>query len=497
MTLGEATPHGMRLVQIWLALTDLAIILWATLGAQLVRFGVEGQTDVAAVLHGSTVNYTAFSLVLAVVWWLALRGHGLYTPHLLGHGTTEYRLLWTATLQVFAALALLAFALQIQVARGYILLALPAGLAGLFVARRLWRRWLGEQRIAGKLSHDVLVVGEDAHARGLIEAFASVPQAGYRVIGVCTSTTDDELVDGVPVLGNEHQAAQLAIELGVDVVACGAVHRLGSAGLRRMGWALEGSGIELVVSPGLTEIAGPRVLTRPMAGLPLLYVEAPQFAGPRLMVKSTLDWLGALTLLIMLSPLMLIVGAVIKMHDGGPVFFRQERVGLDGQTFRMFKFRSMTTDAEARLVEVKEQALALARVSVDSDGRMVEEPDVDRGVLFKMKDDPRVTPFGRFIRKYSIDELPQLFDVLAGRMSLVGPRPPLPSEVLRYEHDAHRRLLVRPGMTGLWQVNGRSNLTWEQSVRFDLYYVENWSVTLDMIILWRTFAAVFGQRGAY
>lgn len=479
MTLTEAAPRGMRLVQVWLAVTDLMVILWATFGAKFVRFGVEGRTDVAASLQGFAVDYTTFSLVLALVWWLSLRVHGLYRTHLLGHGAAEYRLLGTATLSVFAAVALVAFALQIQVARGYILLALPAGLVGLFVARRLWRRWLGAKRVSGQFVHDVLVVGEASNASGLIGAFASVPEAGYRVIGVCTSTTDADRVDGVPVLGSEHEAAQLAIELGVDVVACGAVHRLGSAGLRRLGWALEGSGIELVVSPGLTEIAGPRVLTRPVAGLPLLYVEAPKFSGPRLIVKSLVDWLGALLLLIVMSPLMLVVAALVKLHDGGPVFFRQERVGLDGDTFRMFKFRSMVPDAEERLEEVKCHARERVRLAVHGDGRLPEESTRESGVLFKMEDDPRVTPLGRFIRRYSIDELPQLFDVLAGRMSLVGPRPPLPSEVLQYEHDGHRRLLVRPGMTGLWQVNGRSNLTWEQSVRFDLYYVENWSVALD------------------
>ncbi|NYF99038.1 sugar transferase [Janibacter cremeus] len=501
-------PDGLVRVRTGVALTDFVVIVWAVFGALIVRFGLDAGSDIAASGDRFSLGYPAFSLALAVTWWLSLRLHGAYEVQTLGRGATEYRLLMTATLRLFATVALLAYALKIEVARGYVLLALPAGLLGLFIARRMWRRWLGARRRTGEFNHDVLVVGEAAHARGLIEAFTGAPETGYGVVGVCTSTTDDECVGGVPVVGTEHQAAQVAMELGVDIIACGAVHRLGPAGLRRLGWALEGSGIELLVSPGLTEIAGPRVVARPVAGLPLLHIEAPTFSGAPLIMKSVLDWLAALVLLIVFSPVMLVVAAVIKFHDGGPVLFRQERIGLDGEPFQMTKFRSMGVGAEAELEELKrQQTHLLASTPDDNASHHAFGPaptsegatggQVDRGVLFKMEDDPRVTPFGRFIRRYSIDELPQLFDVLLGRMSLVGPRPPLPAEVSQYEYDVHRRLLVKPGMTGLWQVNGRSNLSWDESVRLDLYYVENWSVALDMIILWRTYAAVVGRDGAY
>lgn len=464
-----------------LAVTDLLVILWATFGAQVVRFGIDGHgSDVAASTDSFTLSYTTFSAGLALVWWLALRANGAYEAHILGHGAAEYRIIAEATLWVFAAVAMLAFALKVDLARGYILLALPAGIVGLWVARRLWRTWLGGRRVAGDLSHDVLVVGHESSAQQLVQVFAALPQAGYRVIGVC-GASEGQAIEGIPVLGRERDAGRVAIELGVDVVACSDGHGLGSAGLRRLGWALEGSGIDLVVSPGLTEIAGPRVLTRPVAGLPLLHVEAPTFSGPKLAMKSIIDWIGALLLTVAFSPVLLAVAVLIKLSDGGPVFFRQQRVGLDAQTFMMTKFRSMSVDAEVRLEELRAEAA----------------DDVDRGILFKMKDDPRVTPVGRFIRRYSIDELPQLFDVLAGRMSLVGPRPSLPTEVREYEHDVRRRLLVKPGMTGLWQINGRSDLSWDESVRFDLYYVENWSVTQDMLILWRTLSAVLHQSGAY
>lgn len=484
---------GVRRLQGRLAATDLVVILWATLGAQIIRFGTDASSNVALTRGSMTIDYTAFSLGLAALWWVAIRLHGGYSTHTLGHGAAEYRAVIVGTLRVFAALAMLAFAFQVQVARGYILLALPAGLVGLMVARRMWRRWLGGQREVGRLSSDVLVVGDEVHAPQLVEALGREPAAGYVPVGVCC-TSDRPVVAGLPVLGAEHDAARVAIELGVDVVACGTSARLGSAGLRRLSWALEGSGIALVVAPGLTEIAGPRVLARPVAGLPLLHVEAPTFSGPRLVLKAALDWLGALMLLIAFSPVMLGAAVAIRLHDGGPILFRQTRVGLDGRTFTMTKFRSMSPDSEARQAELqdRQREVALERTREGSGDVLI-----DRGLLFKMENDPRVTPVGRFIRRYSIDELPQLFDVLAGKMSLVGPRPPLPAEVSTYADDVRRRLLVKPGMTGLWQINGRSDLSWEESVRFDLYYVENWSVAQDLIILWRTAAAVVAKRGAY
>ena len=486
----EDGPAGIRQVQIWLALTDLCVIIWAVFGALILRFGLEPDSDLAT--SGSiSLSYPIFSVGLVLVWWISLRVHGAYGALVLGHGATEYRLIVNATLRVFAGVALLAYALKVDVARGYVLLALPAGVIGLATAHRLWRRWLGDRRMRGHLTHDVLVIGDRAGAEELMTAFRTVPQAGYQVIGVCTSE-EGERVEGVPVLGTEHEGARVAIDLGVDVVACSGTHRLGVLGLRRLGWALEGSDIALVVSPGITEVAGPRVVSRPVAGLPLLHVEAPSFSGPKLALKAMIDWLGAVALIVAFAPLLLFVALAIKTHDGGPVFFRQQRVGLDGELFAMVKFRSMVLDAEDRLGELRRQQ---EEARAEADGGSAAA--IDRGVLFKMENDPRVTPIGRFIRRYSIDELPQLINVVVGQMSLVGPRPPLPDEVSRYEHDVRRRLLVKPGMTGLWQVNGRSDLEWEEGVRLDLYYVENWSVVQDFMILWRTLAAVLSQKGAY
>lgn len=460
-----------------LAVTDGVVILWAVVGAQVLRFGTVFPSDSGTPFETSSVS---FSLALTAAWWLVLLVHGAYDVHRLGHGPEEYRAIASATLRVFAVVALFSYAFRLQIARGYVLIALPVGLVGLLVARWLWRRWLGVHRSRGHLTHDVLVVGDIDHIRDLVMTLASAPDAGYRVVAACCSTGARN-VGGVPVVADEEDAARVAQELGVDVVACASSSRLGPRGLRRLGWDLEGTGTQLVVVPGLTDVAGPRVLTRPVAGLPLLHVEAPVFSGPKLVLKTTIDILGAWILVIMLSPLLVGIAMVIWLQDRGPVLFFQKRVGLRGEPFPMAKFRSMVVDAETRLPSLVS--------GLPGDG--------DRGPLFKMRDDPRVTRVGGFIRRWSLDELPQLFNVLRGEMSLVGPRPPLPSEVEQYGSDVRRRLLVKPGMTGLWQVSGRSDLSWDESVRFDLYYVENWSVLSDLMILWRTVSAVARGSGAY
>jgi exopolysaccharide biosynthesis polyprenyl glycosylphosphotransferase len=248
--------------------------------------------------------------------------------------------------------------------------------------------------------------------------------------------------------------------------------------LRRLSWQLEGTGVDLLVAPGLVEVARPRLHIRPLDGLPLLAVEQPRFTGwPRLM-KGLLDRAGAALAILLLAPVLLALAVAVRMSGPGPVFFRQQRIGQGGRPFRMIKFRSMVPDAERHL-------------------ELLREANVSDGLLFKIREDPRVTPVGRWLRRYSLDELPQLFNVLGGSMSLVGPRPPLPEEVARYDSSVSRRLLVKPGLTGLWQISGRSDLPWEETVRLDLRYVENWSLALDALIIWKTGRAVLTGSGAY
>jgi exopolysaccharide biosynthesis polyprenyl glycosylphosphotransferase len=215
-----------------------------------------------------------------------------------------------------------------------------------------------------------------------------------------------------------------------------------------------------------------------MAYEPIFYLEPVSLTRAQVATKRAIDLLLTSCALVLAVPLLLVAALAIKLDDGGPILFRQRRVGRNGETFTIFKLRTMVLDAEQRLEALKDK-------------------NERKGPLFKLASDPRVTRAGRVLRACSVDELPQLFNVLAGSMSLVGPRPPLPGEVETYGMDAQRRLLVRPGVTGLWQVSGRSDLSWEESVRLDLRYVENWSLAVDAAILWKTLGAVLRGRGAY
>lgn len=472
VTTGRA---GVRRVARWIAATDVLVLVWAVAGAQLLRFGTSpspGASDPTT--SGLDLEYTWVSFGVVVLWMLSLRMHAAYDPRMLGHGTQEYRAVINATFRLFATLAIVSYLSKLELARGYVLIAFPVGSVGLLIARRIWRSWLGAHRARGRFADSVLVVGDFDQVEALVRDLGAASDAGFRVIAVCCSAAPAQ-VAGIPVVGNEEDAAECAQQVNADVVAYAASSRLGATGLRKLGWALEGTGIELVVAPGMTDVAGPRIHARPVAGLPLLYVEAPHFAGTPLAVKFAFDILAATALIVLLAPVFVVVAVLIWFEDRGPVFFTQRRVGQGGRSFVMAKFRTMHVGAEQARPEAN-----------DADGP-----------LFKLRDDPRVTRVGRFLRRTSLDELPQLGNVLRGEMSLVGPRPPLESEVAAYEEDVHRRLLVKPGLTGLWQVSGRSDLSWEDSVRLDLYYVENWSFTSDLRILWRTLRAMRERRGAY
>ena len=465
---------GVRRVARWLTFTDALVLAGAITGAQVMRFGVSDTVAADPTTSVWDLEYTWVSVGIILLWLVSLRVHAAYDPRMLGHGTQEYRAVASATFRLFAALAIVSYLSKLELARGYVLVAFPVGLAGLLLARRLWRSWLGANRARGRFADAVLVVGDLDQGGPLVRDLRTASDAGFRVVAICCAAAA-ERVEGVPVVGVEEDAAECAQRVGADVVAYAASSRLGSTGLRRLGWALEGTGIDLVVAPGMTDVAGPRIHARPVAGLPLLYVEAPRFTGVRLAVKSAFDVVVAAVLLAALAPFFLVVGFLIKLDDHGPVFFSQRRVGQGGRSFVMTKFRSMHVGADQLLPDAN-----------DADGP-----------LFKLREDPRVTRIGRWLRRSSIDELPQLVNVLRGEMSLVGPRPPLESEVAGYAEDARRRLLVKPGLTGLWQVSGRSDLSWEDSVRLDLYYVENWSFTSDLRILWRTVRALRERRGAY
>ena len=465
--------------------TDAVALAVAALGVHLIEVP---SLPTAVSASPSFPPFIALSAAFAIAWMVVLSWSGSRDGKVTGHGHIEYKRVIQASLSLFGLVAIVSFMLQLDLPRSYWVIMLPVGLAALLVSRYLWRRWLHRQRDAGSYMSNVIAVGDRHTVTELLQDLDRAPRAGYRVVGVCiapdavSSGTDltDDMVGGVPVLGSLKEVAAVAISSGADAVAVTSSTAFGPSAVRRLSWELEDTDAELILAPALTNIAGPRVHTQPVAGLPLIHVDRPTYRGANRILKKSFDIIGSSLLLLLFSPVLLTVAIAIKLTSKGPVFFRQERVGINGEIFRMIKFRSMVVDAESRLEKLQN-----------------DERDAGNVVLFKMKNDPRITKIGKFIRRFSIDEVPQLMNVLSGDMSLVGPRPPLAREVALYGDDARRRLLVKPGMTGLWQVSGRSDLTWDDSVRLDVYYVENWSITADLSILWRTARAVFSSSGAY
>ncbi|WP_436892073.1 sugar transferase [Nocardiopsis dassonvillei] len=457
----------------------LVLDLVAALGAGLIGATVRFHDALAA---ATTAPYLWFSLVLPPLWCLVVSLSGGYARRFLGVGTEEYRRVATAGLALAAGTAIVAYAVKFDLARGYVLVTLPIVLLATLALRYARRKALHRRRRAGECMNGVVVVGHRVAAGELIRRFRDEIYHGMRVVGVCLPDREagrgPAEVEGCPVLGSFAGAADAAALVGADTVAVLACPEMDGVELRRLAWRLEKSDTELIVASALMEVAGPRTTIRPVAGLPLLHVEHPELAGARRVVKSAFDRGAAALALVLLSPLFLALAVLIRWEDRGPVFFTQTRVGRGGSEFPVYKFRTMVVGAEALKAALRSR----------------NEHD---GVLFKMRRDPRVTRVGAWLRRYSLDELPQLVNVVRGEMSLVGPRPPLPEEVARYGHDVRRRLVVKPGLTGLWQVSGRSDLSWEESVRLDLRYVENWSLTLDIQILWKTWSAVIRGAGAY
>ncbi|SKA33424.1 Undecaprenyl-phosphate galactose phosphotransferase, WbaP/exopolysaccharide biosynthesis polyprenyl glycosylphosphotransferase [Marinactinospora thermotolerans DSM 45154] len=458
-------------------------LLAVDMGAAAVAGLGVAQTRFADVVPApATSPYVMLSLALPLLWAAVIAVAGGYERRFIGVGTEEFRRVLTAGATLTATVAITAYTSQTDVARGYVLVALPATTLLSLVLRYALRKRLHRMRTRGACMRRVVVVGHREAARELIRQFRSEPYHGMNVVGVCLPGSWDDSgvtdVDGCPVYGDFSIIPAVVGVVRADTVAVLSCPEMDGVELRRLAWELEKSGTDLTVAPALMEVAGPRTTIRPVAGLPLLHVEHPELAGVRRLVKGLFDRVAAACALVLLSPLFVVLALLIRMGGPGPALFRQTRVGKDGAEFTVYKFRTMVVGAEA--------LKAVLRPRNEHDG-----------VLFKMRKDPRVTPLGAWLRRYSLDELPQLFNVLLGHMSLVGPRPPLPEEVARYGHDVRRRLVVKPGMTGLWQVSGRSDLSWEESVRLDLRYVENWSLTLDVQILWKTCSAVIRGAGAY
>ena len=459
----------------YLSITDAIVIVIAVFGAQLGWLGLHKQVEAPIQAWPGLTSYSALSAFIVLVWMIALTVTDTRSDRVIGVGDLEYRRVVNSSLMVFGLIAIAAFLLKVEASRGYLLIALPGGIILLVLTRFLWRLWLRSKRRKGEYTARVLLVGSEKSVKHVAGELARSKSSGYTVAGACISvqeSTDESLGEaGIPVVGGTGSVESALSLTCADTVVITSTDQLGPQRVKQISWALETGNQHLVLAPSITDVAGPRIHTRPVAGLPLMHVETPRFSLGQRFVKRTMDIVCSLVILTLISPLLLVIALLVLCGSGRPILYKQNRIGRHGTEFRMWKFRSMVPDAEAKLQS------------------LLDQQDSGNAVQFKMTNDPRITPLGRVLRKYSLDELPQLFNVLGGSMSLVGPRPPIQREVEQYEDHVHRRFLVKPGMTGLWQVSGRSSLSWEDSVRLDLSYVENWSFTSDVLILFKTFKA--------
>ncbi|WP_309102931.1 sugar transferase [Microbacterium sp.] len=455
-----------------LRITDAAVILFAV-----------GLTAALQLLAGAvTSDVVRNSVPLAVLWYVMLSALHTRDAALFRASATEYRGVVHATGLAFGIIAIVAVLLAWESMQLVLVVGLPVGTLILLVTRWMWRHWLQGQRRHGRFASRTLVVGNKDDVEYVIRTLHPIGASGYQVVGatLLDGNARDVKIEGTtfPVLGNVNTVSLIASELGADTIIVASRPEGDQEFVKRLSWQLEGTAAELVLSSRLTDVAGPRISFASVEGLPLIQVQIPSYEGGRHVLKRALDVVVATLALIPIGLIAPLLALLIKLDSPGPVFFFQKRVGRDGQTFKMVKFRSMKTDAEQQLAALKAQ-------------------NEGAGLLFKMKDDPRVTRVGKILRKLSLDELPQFWNVLIGDMSVVGPRPPLPSEVTAYDGTVFRRLYIKPGITGLWQVSGRSDLSWDESVRLDLRYVENWSVMNDLQIMWRTAKVMVQPSGAY
>jgi exopolysaccharide biosynthesis polyprenyl glycosylphosphotransferase len=463
-----------------LAITDTAVVCAAVILAEYVRFGVPFSPP-----DGGSRILPTYSGLFAALWSSVLVASHTRSPRIIGTGIEEYRRVVSASLWTFGAIAMTTPLIKLDFARGYLAMAMPAGIFGLVFSRWLWRLYVARRRTDGRYQTAILALGEGDGVASLVGELTRKPDDGFRVVGVGIPgygppRGETLAVNGrqIPIVGGEDHVLAAIHGYGADTVAIVGTERLGVQGIRRLIWQLEPMEVDLLVSSGVMDVACSRLVMRPIAGLQLLHVAKPQYLGARRFQKRAFDFCFALAALTVTLPLLVVVAIGVKLTSRGSVLYSCERIGIGGRPFSMLKFRTMVEGADDQL----ESLLA------------ANESD---GLLFKIHDDPRVTPFGRVLRRFSIDELPQFLNVLRQDMSVVGPRPPLRREVAAYDVDLQRRLLVKPGITGLWQVSGRSDLSWDDAVRLDLSYVDNWSMAADLVIIAKTVRAVLQGGGAY
>jgi exopolysaccharide biosynthesis polyprenyl glycosylphosphotransferase len=448
-----------------ISIIDFFSLLFAVTLILTLRFPQTWQGELSAY----EIRNIFLALLVLFSWLFFLWFNGSRDTNILGFGADEYKRLINATLFSFTSIAFISYIFKLEISRAFILLVFPFGLITLFVSRRILRRRLLKARSEGRYLSKVLLLHSGENDP--VESRLSIAShAGFDVV-YKVQTLEGSNLDFKQIVGK-------AIENNCDQIMVGQSAIISAAELRKLGWALEETSIDLIVAPAVTEIAGPRLKVSNVEGLPLLHLEQPVFSGVSRVTKRLLDLVLSAIGLTVISPFLLIVALMIKFYDRGSIFYTQKRIGQNNKEFSVYKFRTMYEGSHEQRGKVMAET--------NKDPRLAKDPQ-----------DPRVTKPGLFLRRWSIDEIPQIINVLKGEMSLVGPRPPLAEEVNQYEKSERRRLLVKPGLTGLWQVSGRSELDWEDAVRLDLYYVENWSLTLDILIIIRTAAAVWRGEGAY
>ncbi len=458
-----------------LALIDVLVISLSAVVAAFLR----NSLTVFRPTQDVAENVWPVAVAVVGLWMLVLFIGGAHRAKRTGVGTNEYTVVLMWSLVAAGALAIALYLTAYNLSRGFFVLLFGVGIPLLIVCRFAFRRLVHRARVRGHFRVSILISGSPENIDRVASVLSRERWLGYDVVGALAHGREIPATpSGIAIVGEPADAVIALSRCGAQGVIFAEGSFAEASMFNEMARELEDQGAQMIVVPTLTDIAAGRVNVRPVAGLPLVFIEAPRAAQALSWAKRAFDLVGSTALIVVFLPLMLLIALAIRLEDRGPAAFRQRRIGLRGEQFDCLKFRSMSTDAEQRLRELEERNQAA-------------------GVLFKLKDDPRVTRVGRVIRRFSLDELPQFFNVWTGKMSLVGPRPALPGEVARYPKHVLRRLDVRPGITGLWQVSGRSDLSWEDTVRLDLYYVDNWSMLQDLNILGRTVGAVLRSRGAY
>ena len=445
-----------------LLISDAVVLVWVVYGTQIVWFGTgNAQLSLLRDLRFTAVSYWLTSAILVALWLLALSLADTRTPGVVGTGMTEYVRVIDSSLVLFGVIAIVAFLFRVDIARGYLLISLPAGILLLLLVRWLWRQWLVAKRRVGKCASGVILIGSPASVAEVGYELQQRRDTGYLVVGACLPPDDHEAgiptTDAdIPVLGTFDDLTRVLADTGADTVLVTSSDALPPEKVKQISWSLEAGRQHLLLAPGIADVAGPRIHTRPVSGLPLVHVETPRFSPGQRFGKRMADLIMSLVAVVVISPLLGILAVAVKLSSPGPVCVRETRIGYHGRPFTMLAFRTARED--------------------------------DDGTV--------PTALGRWMHRHTLDDLPQLFNVIGGTMSLVGPRPPLPGEVETYTDASLRRFLVKPGITGLSQISGRENLAWEDAVRLDLSYVENWSLAGDVAIVIKSAKAALLGRAA-